>query len=113
MLTDVIEEENDWPALGRPCCAFVEECTLEAWGEKIGTLRARQWGVQFVDGKLERPMPHRSASELRRHTSADRNDPPDAGESAIDLTRLKICFIVGHLQPGGSERQLFYILKAL
>ena len=58
-------------------------------------------------------MPHRRASELRRRTAVDRNDPPGAGESAIDLMGLKICFIIGHLRPGGSERQLFYILKAL
>lgn len=34
-------------------------------------------------------------------------------ESAIDLTRLNICFLAGTLGQGGAERQLYYLLKAL
>ena len=31
----------------------------------------------------------------------------------VDLSRLKICFIVGTLGQGGAERQLYYLVKEL
>ena len=30
-----------------------------------------------------------------------------------DLSRLKVCFLAGTLTPGGAERQLYYMLRAL
>src|SRR4051812_2420602 len=31
----------------------------------------------------------------------------------VDLAKLNVCFIAGTLGPGGAERQLYYIAKAL
>jgi len=50
----LLSEPRDWPALRRRCHAFVQSRTLEIWAERLGQFCASQWGLSFVNGKLER-----------------------------------------------------------
>jgi hypothetical protein len=50
----MVNEPRDWPALRRRCHAFVQSRTLETWAERLGQFCASQWGLSFVNGKLER-----------------------------------------------------------
>jgi glycosyltransferase involved in cell wall biosynthesis len=51
----MVNEPRDWPTLRRRCHAFVQTRTLETWAERLGQFCASQWGLSFVNGKLERP----------------------------------------------------------
>lgn len=51
-LQRVLTDPMDWPSLRRRCRAYVEARTLEAWGQQIGEICARQWSLSLVNGRL-------------------------------------------------------------
>jgi glycosyltransferase involved in cell wall biosynthesis len=52
MIRNVVTEPIDWRALRQRCRSFVEDRTLETWGQQIGQLCAQQWNLSLVGGKL-------------------------------------------------------------
>jgi glycosyltransferase involved in cell wall biosynthesis len=51
-LTEIVDNDRDWPSLRRRCRAFVDDYTIENWAEAIGETCAEQWGGVLERGKL-------------------------------------------------------------
>ncbi len=48
----VINKENNWPAIRERCRGYAESMTIEEWVDRIGTICATQWQLNFSGGKL-------------------------------------------------------------
>ena len=51
-LRDALSADVDWPSLRRRCRTFAEDHTLEAWGSRIASICAEQWGAKVENGRL-------------------------------------------------------------
>jgi glycosyltransferase involved in cell wall biosynthesis len=53
VLYRILTEPRDWSSLRKRCREYAERFTLEGWVQEIGRICARNWNIQFENGKLE------------------------------------------------------------
>ena len=53
VLYRILIEPHDWSSLRKRCREYAERFTLEGWAQEIGRICARNWNIQFENGKLK------------------------------------------------------------